>query len=162
MSLTQIFFQILLNAKLCTFYFVSYIVAIFIFVLHVKSPLIFRNNVFFMVCLLLANFTEFVEYYTLDKDARQESTKLYNMQIALTNELVSMLVNYYFLHHIFLQGGLFGILVSNWCQPYVGMYGARGIAIGLHLCDLTCFFSSLLHELQIILNIKGAPMHVIW
>jgi len=64
----------------------------------VKSPLIFGNNVFFMVCLLLANFIEFVEYYTLDKDARQESTKLYNMQIALTIELVSMPVSYYFLH----------------------------------------------------------------
>jgi hypothetical protein len=51
-----------------------------------------------MVCLLLANFIEFVEYYTLDKDARQESTKLYNMQIALTIELVSMPVSYYFLH----------------------------------------------------------------
>ncbi len=38
-----------------------YIVAIFIFVLHVKNPLICGNNVFFMVCLLLIDSTKFVD-----------------------------------------------------------------------------------------------------
>ncbi len=41
------------------------------------------------------------------------------------------------------------------------MYGARGVAVGLHLCDSACFFSSLLCELQIILNGNEAPMHAI-
>jgi hypothetical protein len=41
------------------------------------------------------------------------------------------------------------------------MYGAKGVATGFHLCEYTCFFSFLLHELQIILDTKGAPMHVI-
>jgi hypothetical protein len=68
-----------------------------------------------MVCLLLTDYIEFVEYYTLDKDARQKFTKLYNMQVTLANELVSMPVNSCFLHQIFLQRGLIGILVLTFC-----------------------------------------------
>jgi hypothetical protein len=41
------------------------------------------------------------------------------------------------------------------------MYGTKGVATSFHLCDCACFFSSLLHELQITLDTKGAPMHVI-
>lgn len=40
------------------------------------------------------------------------------------------------------------------------MYGAGGVAAGLHLCDSACFFSSLLHELHR-LDMEGAPMHAI-
>jgi hypothetical protein len=80
-----------------------------------KSFDMWKSFVFVMVCLLLADSAEYVECYTLDKGAGQASAKLYTMQLALADELVSIPVSSCFLHQIFLQGGLFGVLMSAFC-----------------------------------------------
>ncbi|CAK9882291.1 unnamed protein product [Sphagnum jensenii] len=65
-----------------------------------------------MVCLLLPDSAEYVECYTLDKDAGQASAKLYTMELALADELVSIPVNSCFLHQVLLQGFVWSIGVS--------------------------------------------------
>lgn len=94
-----------------------------------------------MVCLLLADSAEYVECYTLDKDAGQASAKLYTMQLALADELVSIPVNSCFLHQILLQGGLFGVLVSAFCWD-VWSWRCCSRSSPLWLCLLLLFIST--------------------
>jgi hypothetical protein len=69
------------------------------------------------------------------------SAKLYTMQLALADELVSIPVNSCFLHQILLQGGLFGVLVSAFCWD-VWSWRCCSRSSPLWLCLLLLFIST--------------------